>query len=260
MDRMGKKAVKGIVVLLAAGQVLLTAACGKEAEAMPEGGRVHREETEEREGEEVKITAEYLKEEFGISEEELEGIDLEDFLEYFEITMDNIQDSDLSFCLWAYREMLNGKFTADYSHILEGKSRENLTEENATDMVCFVWKRIYSESADYIVMDFETQRVFAGRETGYVSLLTEEDVTAEADNALKEQLISCFSEYDVYSWWDLPKHERTGEGHGGWNITIIFTDGRACYIEGENPTEADAPETLIPFIDEMWELSGVKEY
>lgn len=260
MDRMREKTVKWIVVLLVSWQVLLLASCGRNAGVMPEGGKGHRERTEEREGEEMKITEEYLKEEFGISDEELEGINLEDFLELYDFNMDNIQGENVSFWLERYRDRLNGKFTADYSQIGIGKEREKLVEEDAEKIVRFVWEQAYNETGDYIVIDFETGRVFAGREKGTINYLTEEDMTAEANDVFKEQMLSCFSEYDVYSWWDLPKHKQASEEiHGSWNITIELEDGRICGLWGENPAEEDAPKTLIPFIEEMWKLSGVKE-
>lgn len=205
------------------------------------------------------ISVDYLCKEFGIEESEFDGVDLEEFLAYYELTPDNISDifdEDLGFLLRMYKKDEAKVKIPNYERYSSENDTVTLTQEKAKNIKILVWKYAHGEEQDYVVIDFENGNVFWG--CGTMQHLTKDDIVGIADAALKEDVLALFQEYSIYDWWQ-PSYTQTyaellkkSEGFSEtFNFSIVYEDETVSNLWGIAVTGEDAPGEIGEFIEKM---------
>ncbi|WP_075722006.1 hypothetical protein [Roseburia sp. 499] len=204
---------------------------------------------DKKEDKEVKqnITKEYLIENYGISEEELEGVDIKSFLWRYQITEDNIDEYDIPRKLKFYKEHFASQGYMNYEYMLYEVADEVLTKGNVNDIIKIAWFVNSGDSLESVVFDFENTRIYDGARIDY---FTNEDLVGNTDDTIKQKVIQLISEYDIYSWKD---YYEGGSMEGTtawyhWSFAVEFSDGTIYRTGGKGLGKEAYPENMYDFI------------
>ena len=211
----------------------------------------------ERDDEEMELTKEYVCNEFGIDESEFEGVDFEEFVDYYDLSYYTIHKEAVAYLLKRYKEDYGKIKIPDYSYIYNYDKDIRLTKENQESIAIVFFSNTLELSNDYYIFDFEIEKILVG--SGFESHISENDIVGETNNVIKDKIIELFDKYDVYSW-KVPKQRNddiygTEDGYTSWSLGIQFNDGTIWGLTGELINGDDAPEDLDLFVEDLKALA-----
>lgn len=211
---------------------------------------------EEGEEESMKVTMEYICRRFNMSESDFEGVDFEDFVDYYNLTYDTIENQSIKYLLRKYKENYGKPRIPDYRVTLSNLESVELTEENVNSIDIVYFSRIEGEEHNFYIFDFEIGQIIVG--SGSESMVSHEDIVGEADEQIKEEIVALIEKYNVFTWQTKIK-ESNNTGIVGtidsWLLNIKFDDETMYGIYGRGLNDKYAPEDLDLFVEELKALA-----
>lgn len=181
----------------------------------------------------------FMMENYGFSEEELEGIDLIKFIEDFQLRTRDFSAEEVRDILKAQKDMyVDDGSTALYSILL--KDGRELREDDTVDCM-----GLYLNSGTMrrqMVFDFE-------KDVFYINGTEPYSLTQEQSDQLKELLITC----RIFDW---ERHtegeEEESTGSFSWKLVLKATSGEYCTYDGYTRDRSHLPDSFDDF------LSGIQ--
>ncbi len=206
--------------------------------------------------ESMKVTMDYVCSEFGIDESEFEGVDFEDFVNEYNLTYESIQRENIRVLLRCYKEDYGKPRIPDYRVILNNLESAELTEENVNSIDIVYFSRIEGEEHNFYIFDFEIGQIIVG--SGSESMVSYEDIVGEADEQIREEIVTLIENYNVFTWQTKIK-ESNNTGIVGtidsWLLNIKFDDETMYGIYGRGLNDEYAPEDLDLFVEDLKALA-----
>lgn len=196
------------------------------------------------------ITKEYLLEHFDISEEDLEGVDIESFLSTYEIDIDKIEEYDIPELLKFFIEEDAAQGMMSYEYMLDEPADGTLTQDNVNDIVRLVWQINEGDGVEALAFDFKNEKIYEGYR---IEEFDNSYLVGIPDDAIKESVIQLINEYDLYSWKDYYKGGST-EGTTAsynWQMAIEFSDGTIYRTGGDGLGDKARPDNMEDFIADL---------
>ena len=193
------------------------------------------------------ITKEYLTEHFNITEEALEGVDIESFLSTYEIDINNIEKYDIQELLKFFAEEDATLGIMSYEYMLDENANGTLTSDNITDITRISYQRNESDFTEAIVFDFKKEKIYEGCR---INNLNNDNLVGNTDDTIKQKVIQTLSDYKIYDWKDYYKGGST-EGTTAsynWQMAIEFSDGTLWQTGGDGLGKKAYPANMEDFI------------
>ncbi len=216
-------------------------------------------DTVEGNNEEMELTKEYVCSEFGIDEAEFEGVDFEDFVDYYNLSYDTIHKEAVAYLLKRYKEDYGKVRIPDYRDIFKYVGTATLTKENQNEISIVFFSRIEGEEHFFYIFDFEIGKIIVG--SGSEANVCEDDIVGEADGNVKSAIIALFEQYNIYSWRTRKANASTSTNKdimgttGSWSLDIKFEDATIYGIHGKGLTDETTPEDLDLFVEDLKALA-----
>ena len=194
-----------------------------------------------------RITEEEFLEYYGIAEEEMKGIDINSFVNTYDIKLDDTDVTDIRLALQLYKEHFGDMGLMSYGYMLEEPVNAEFTSDKVDDIIRIAWKENRDESIEAVVFDFENERIYDGTD---MEEFDKNELVGSTDEVMKQEVIQLISDYDLYDWKDYYQGGSM-EGSTGWynwQLAIEFSDG-TIYRTGGNGSGKEAyPENMYDFI------------
>ena len=194
-----------------------------------------------------RITKEDLINEYHITEEELDGVDVISFLSITDIEPGIADEAYVRDALEFFKEEFNNDGYMDYGYMLEESANNSITPNNANDIVKIVWQKNVNELSEALAFDFENERIYEGYR---IESFNQSQLIGATDNTMKEQVIQLLDTYDIYNWKDFYQGESM-EGTTGsynWQMAIEFSDGTLWQTGGNGNGDNAQPKNMKDFI------------
>ena len=210
----------------------------------------------EGDSEDMELTKEYVCSEFGIDEAEFEGVDFEDFVDYYDLSYDTIHREAVAYLLERYKEDLEKVKIPDYHSIYNYNKDIILTKENQNDISIIFLAINMGEENQYIIFDFDIEKIII---SGSDSAIPEKDVVGIANVEVREQIVGLFEKYSVYSW-RMSDNKKLPNDSGvydieNWAFRIKFNNGDVYGVGGRLLDDEYAPEDMDLFAEELKTLA-----
>ncbi len=192
------------------------------------------------------ITKEYLIAEYNLTEDEIEDVDLDVFIEELQLTKENVQGIDMHIFLQKYKEDLNQKVNENavyYQYITENERiNEKLTEEELQTIKRVALCRSSGTDLLSIIIDYEKAIIYYGKQVYLLNdgaVPTNEVILSEEKI---ENLNSMWKECEVLSW----EKEYIGTSEGttgsyGWSLYFELEDGKIKMYHGSGVLGDNTP-------------------
>lgn len=232
--------------------IVLVVMCGCAQEKVNDEKKEAVTQKEEISGEDDKmmwraITKEYLLEHFDISEEDLEGVDVESFLSTYDIDVDKIEKYDIPELLEFFVEEDAAQGMMSYEYMLNEPADGTLTSESVKDMVRIIWQKNEGDGSEALAFDFEKGKIYEGYR---IDNFSNHNLIGIAEDTVKQKVIQIISEYDLYNWKEYYKGgsiEGTTASYN-WQMAIEFSDGTLYQTGGDGMGAEAFPENMYEFI------------
>lgn len=229
---------------------LAAAGCGKQSVSNTESE--HRNQTaedkEEQNMEEALVTREYLIEHCGISERDLEGIDVDAFIEEFDLKESNIDKVNVEFLLEAYKEEA-GESSSPYSFFTEDAYETGgLKEEDIPGIqtaALYITDGTYQET---IILDMGKEKGYWGKGTNLLYDMDEESEQITFTGEKREAFTKLLENCQVAAWKS--RYEGTNEdttGSFGWTLYLKMQSGKISRYTGSGVMGENRPEQWDDF-------------
>ena len=205
-----------------------------------------------KEGKDPKVTKEYMIRHCGLTEEDFEGIDFDDFVIEFNLTPENLEKYDGASRLALYKE-LKAPYT-DYTEIYRQASGK-LQEEDIGHISTVIWEVHQSMYNGLMAADFEKMAVYGDTElrldhckdSDQISELTEEDLVF-----IREKVAAA----GMTGW----ENHHTGsdaceaayDGNFDWSIGIRLDNGQCFQYGGSGTEDVGIMEQMTSFCQTLW--------
>lgn len=193
------------------------------------------------------ITKEYLLEHFDISEEDLEGVDIESFLSTYDIDVDKIEKYDIPELLKFFVEEDATQGMMSYEYMLDESADGAITAENVNSIVRIVWQQNRNDFSEALAFDFKNKKIYEGYR---IEAFDNSYLIGATDDVVKEKVIQLINDYDIYNWKDYYKGGST-EGTTAsynWQMAIEFSDGTIYRTGGGGSGKEAYPDNMYDFI------------
>ena len=193
------------------------------------------------------ITKEYLLEHFDISEEDLEGVDVESFLSTYDIDVDKIEKYDIPELLKFFVEEDAAEGMMSYEYMLEEPVNTPLTQDNVDTLVRIIWQINEGDGTEALAFDFENERIYEGYR---IEEFDKNELIGCADDTIKQKVIQVITDYEIYDWND---YYQGGSTEGttasyNWQMAIEFSDGTIYRTGGSGLGDKARPDNMEDFI------------
>lgn len=205
----------------------------------------------------MRLTKEYALEHAALEESDLEGIDFEAFVDYYELTTADLEQYDLKALLKMYRDELALGERTDFTEIYE-KAEGTLTETDLDQISQLIWELHDSNYNSCMVLDLDNRAVYYGEgfflddcgDEHRVGELSDEDVAFIRQALLDSGICTWNSEYTGTS-------EGT-TGHFAWAIGARLADGRCVSYSGSGVLNSGTPVEMNALLNALVERFGAK--
>ena len=197
-----------------------------------------------------RITKEEFLEYYGISEEEVEGIDINSFVNTYDIKLDDTDVADIRLALQLYKENFGDMELMSYGYMLEETVNAEFTSDKVDDIIRIAWRENHDESIEAIVFDFENERIYDGTD---MEEFDKNELVGSADEAVKQEVIQLITDYDLYEWQDYYQGGSMEDSIGwyNWQMAIEFSDGTIYRTGGDGLGDKARPDNMEDFIADL---------
>lgn len=208
---------------------------------------------------EKELTIEYVCDKFGIDESEFEGVGFDDFVNFYDLSYETIQNEAVAFLLQRYKDNRGKTKIPNYHEMFNCVDKIALTKENQDDINVVIFQSSIDDSNEFYIFDFQIEKVIISRTDTTIS---DDEIVGVTNETIKDGIIGLFETYDVYAWRQNEKvaeYTETNEGDTGgtmrWYLKIQFVDGKMYRLYGSTLTDETAPENFDLFVEELKALA-----
>ena len=196
------------------------------------------------------LTKEYLIEHSSITEEDLEDVDFDAFVQKYELTPAMLEEYDVAAFLRMYKKRAAIPPALDYSYIY-ANADGHISAHEYESIKVLIWE--YHEGArNYgMVVDKGNGSVFYDVGLSLSKVRDDERIGdwKEEDGAF---LKNALEESGIASW----KNEYIGTsenttGHFAWGIAFELEDGRCFSYTGRGVLGSGTPESIVPLLETL---------
>lgn len=188
------------------------------------------------------VTEKYLIEHCELTEADMEGVNLSEFIAEFELTEDNIDDFNIVFILQSYKEEDVGGLDYEYlknADKIQGGFREELLYELKT----FVYQMNEGTYHESIILDFKGDKGYYGQVVDLLSgnAVPTSEISLTADR--KTAFEALLKEAELTQWKS--RYEGTSEGttgHFWWTIYLECENGEVYAYSGSGVLGESVPK------------------
>lgn len=191
------------------------------------------------------LTLEYVCNEFGISESQFDGVDFDEFVEYYGLTYENIHRESVEYLLNEYKKNNGETEFYDYKYMTNPNDGLVLTADNQNDVKTLYCSQVEGDLKSFWVFDLEKNIMIA--DTGAEQVIHKDKIVANLSDKDKENILNLFSKYEVYSWYENKENLSSGE----WYLSVEFKDGTIAGVSGSNVDENTDFDGLLDELKEM---------
>lgn len=201
----------------------------------------------EKKMEQKRITKEAFLEYYGISEEEMEGIDINSFVNTYDIKLDDTDVNDIRLAIQLYKENFGDMGLRSYDYLLKETVNTKFTVDKVNNIIRVAWEENHDESVEAIVFDFENEQIYEGAD---MEEFDKNDLAGDADDTIKQKVIQLITDYEIYDWKDYYKGGSMKDTTGGysWTLAIEFSDGTIYRTGGGGSGKEAYPDNMYDFI------------
>ena len=216
-------------------------------------------ESKDKEETDMKLTIEYVCDKYDIDKSEFDGIDFNDFVEYYDLTYENIASENIPFLLNDYKSLTYKVKIPKYDSSITTDTF--LTEyKEKIEVVRIVDIRADGsvEECVYTIVDFNIGLILVSSYP--TSALSEDNIVGETDDDIKEKVKDSFEKYDVYNWKENVSSNNSEEDEIGTsnNISVVIelADGTVYgySYSWSRDEEVVSNKNFFDFIDEIENL------
>ena len=199
----------------------------------------------------MQLTKEYMMEHCQLTEADFSGIDFDDFVSHFKLTVDTLDEFGGKYLLELYRhdkEIIN---SIDYTFIYQQASGK-LSPDDIPLINAVIWELHIGNRNSNIAADFETLAVYGGE--GYcLDCCNNNNKIAELSESDMRFIRQAILDNGITSWEN--KYMGTSEGTTGnfaWSIGFRLNTGRCCKYSGSGVIDSGTPDTMSVFCKALW--------
>jgi hypothetical protein len=199
----------------------------------------------------MKLTKEYMIEQCQLTDEDFDGIDFDDFVSYFDLTVDNLKEFDSKSLLSLYRADREAGEKTDYTEIYQQASGK-LLDEDIPHISIVLWETHIDNRNLCFAADFEKMILYGGE--GYcLNNCRESDKLAELTEDDRIFVINTVTECGIVGWEN--RYEGTNEGttgHFSWAIGFRLDSGKCVDYSGTGVLDSGTLDSMSVFCDKLW--------
>ena len=231
--------------------------CDKSSVAQREENVQEMENRDEREKnmEQKRITKKTFLEYYGIAEEEMEGIDINSFVNTYDIKLDDTDVNDIRLAIQLYKENFGDMGLMSYAYMLKEPANAKFTPDKVNNVIRVAWEENHDESVEAIVFDFENEQIYEGAD---MEEFDKNDLAGTTDDTIKQKVIQLITDYEIYDWKDYYKGGSMKDTTGGysWTLAIEFSDGTIYRTGGGGSGKEARPDNMYDFITALRECES----
>lgn len=209
-----------------------------------------KKQSEEKDDKAMRLTKEYALEHSALDASDLENVDFEAFVDYYELTNADLDNYDLRALLKMYLEELEIGPMEDYTEIY--LSADGVMAEPDLEHVSqMIWDLHDGDYNTCMVIDMEKRAVYYG-EGDFLDACGEEHKVRELSDEdiafVKQSLI----ESGITGWQN--SYVGTSEGttgHFAWSIGFRLDDGRCVAYSGSGVMNSGTPLEMYSLLNEL---------
>ena len=198
------------------------------------------------------LTKEYMMEHCKLTEEEFSGIDFDDFVSFFNLTPEDLDQFSGASLLSLYRSQRDQYNGTDYSVIYQ-QAEGKLQQEDIPQIDTVIWE-IHSGNRNLsMAADLEQQIVF-GCEGYCLDHCCEENRLAELTENDLAFIRDAVSACGIAGWEN--SYIGTSEGttgHFAWMIGIRLDSGKCFSYSGSGVLSSNTPASMKAFCSSLWD-------
>ena len=248
--------MKRLLILLFLSALLFLCACGGEtastSPSLPPAGETNTDNHDMQESETMELTKEYLIAHSNLTEEDLNGLDFDDFVAFFELTPEMLEKYDAKALLRMYLEELQKAPTTDYTELFTHAAGK-LTEQDLDGIRVMIWEYHESDYNAFMVIDLEKGKVYQGLGNS-LDAVDESSFAADWKEGDEVFLREVLTASGITAWNN--EYIGTSEGttgHLAWAIGFRLADGRCVSYRGRGVLNSGTPDTMEPLLKTLQE-------
>lgn len=193
------------------------------------------------------VTKEYLIEEYNLTENEIEGVDLDALIEEIQVTKDTFQSIDIHIFLQQYKEYLNrssNEKVTYYQYMREDEEIcDKLTEEQLKTIKRVALCRTSGTEIFSVIIDYEQGYIYYGEQVYLLNDGATPTNEVVLDEKKKEILNNLWIKAKITSW----ENEYIGSNEGttgnyGWSLYFELENGQIIRYRTTGVLEDNAPD------------------
>lgn len=241
--------VKKRMIFLVLSIILVVAGCGQ-----VEMGDENYSEAEEADS----LTIEYLCENYGMKEADFDGIDFDDFVNYYGLTKESIKREVPAVLLDRYKREKLGEGVPKYIQL--DKTVDVFKTEYKDDVEVVIVESIDGSGATQCskvsIIDFGYGHILSGSDLRFIS---EKNIVGDTNEQIKEEVLSYFDKYNIYNWDDKNTtaeidypDDASDKGVSNAVLTIKLGNGEVYKIGyDKNATDTQNKKDFFGFVSEI---------
>lgn len=222
-------------------------------------GNSSEERLEDKSMEEQLISKEFLMEQCRITEEELEGIDADAFIEKYGLTESTIKKVKIPVILEDYRQEMQEENLEDevsYHYLTETESEEGtLTEEEIPQIQVIAFYMNEGTYQETLIFDRKSKLAYFGK---VIDLLENHAKPTKQKELSRDELLQLekiLKDSGIQNW--KRRYEGSSEGTTGWfhwRLFLEMEDGRVFDYSGSGAAGDSTPETYNLFTEKLHDM------
>ncbi len=198
----------------------------------------------------IMIDKEYLLAHTNATEEDLEGIDIQDFVEYWGLNGDNISIRNIHVLADDYKKAKKREtFQIDYSYVLQATDDPRSFDPDDVQIVAYMYNT--GDAVEGAVFDLRNQILFAGNDMEMFSHC-EGSLLGEMDETQRQSILQSVKDANVGAW--KPEYSGTNGNTTGslkWIMAFELSDGSRFSFTGNGIMGDNMPAELMPLLGNL---------
>lgn len=207
-----------------------------------------------------RMTREYIIEQNLFTEEELEGVDVEEILERYKWNEGDENDRAWRtiFLVEIEEQQIAAGVveTIDYSYLLDIDSRENgLAKEELESVKTLVFQYNSGTYFETILLDKENGKMYLGETCDLLAADVVPPVAMDLEEKTWDAVVELLDSCDVVKW--KKRYQGTSSGTSGyfwWFLLVELENGEVCNYSGEGVMGKSTPEQYQEFAQGLKKL------
>ena len=173
------------------------------------------------------VTKEYLLENGYITEEDIDGIDVNAFIEYYDLTKSDLKDYNIKKFIEMYKDIQSAPPQISYQYMFNAP-KAGLNKDYVGEIQRLAWYLNEGTSVESMVVDFESGTLYYG-EGDIIDHCEYVDVTKVSLKAEdRTGLVAIIRSTDILTWDANQPDEDFGDStqNANWSLAFEMEDGR----------------------------------